>query len=386
MASPSVTNTFTNGTSADATQVNTNFTDIINGITDGTKDLSISALTCAGAATLNGNVTLGNGSVDDITITGSIAASVAMKTTFSNDFGSSTVGLKSIYLGSDDSAAKTVRLIASTIGTSYTLTLPPAVASEGQQVISTASGVLSFRYQEKVVSKTTTYTATGDETVILCDTSAAAWTLTLPAAANFTGKHLYVKKTTSDFDALTIDGNASETIDGSTTTTLNTQYESVLIVCDGSNWHILERKIPSTWISVTPTGDWVTNATYSGMERREGDSLHCRFLVATSGAPTATGLTFDIPHSLTIDTGKIPTASGNYTYLGRGALKDGSGVTYAVSALYNSTTDVIIKYEEDSNTTDKVNFVSVDHDSPVTFTSDDYVYIDFIVPISGWKS
>jgi hypothetical protein len=53
MAAPSVTNTFTNGTTADATQVNQNFTDVINGITDGTKDLTFNDCTVNGAAVFN---------------------------------------------------------------------------------------------------------------------------------------------------------------------------------------------------------------------------------------------------------------------------------------------------------------------------------------------
>src|SRR3990167_8159938 len=98
MANITVTNTFTNSTTADATQVNTNFTDIINGTSDGTKDFSISALTCAGTATLNGAVTLGNASGDDITVTGSLASSIPIKTTNSYDIGSATIGLRSIYI------------------------------------------------------------------------------------------------------------------------------------------------------------------------------------------------------------------------------------------------------------------------------------------------
>ena len=70
MANPSVTYTFSNGTAADASEVNTNFSDIINSLTDGTKSLSIDAITAAGAATFNGNVTLGNASGDAITVTG----------------------------------------------------------------------------------------------------------------------------------------------------------------------------------------------------------------------------------------------------------------------------------------------------------------------------
>ena len=81
MAAPSLTYTLTNGTTADASQVQQNFSDLLNGITDGTKDLSISALTCAGTATLNGHVNLGNSSADDLSITASLASTLPIKTT-----------------------------------------------------------------------------------------------------------------------------------------------------------------------------------------------------------------------------------------------------------------------------------------------------------------
>lgn len=156
MASPSVTYTFANSTTADATQVNTNFTDLINGMTDGTKDFSISALTCAGAATLNGNVTLGNSSGDDLTVTASLASSLSIKTTFSYDFGSATIGLKSLYLGSNDSAAKSVRLIAGAVGTSYTFTLPTSGGTDDYVLKTNGSGTTSWRaWTAPTISKTT---------------------------------------------------------------------------------------------------------------------------------------------------------------------------------------------------------------------------------------
>lgn len=73
MAGPSVTYTFTNGTTADGSQVSQNFTDIINGLTDGTKDLNINALTAAGTATLNGSNVIGNAAGDTHTVTGRIS-------------------------------------------------------------------------------------------------------------------------------------------------------------------------------------------------------------------------------------------------------------------------------------------------------------------------
>jgi hypothetical protein len=39
--------------------------------------------------------------------------------------------------------------------------------------------------------------------------------------------------------AITIDGNASETIDGATTFTIDENYMAVDLVCDGSAWFVL---------------------------------------------------------------------------------------------------------------------------------------------------
>lgn len=91
MANISVTYSFSNGSTADATEVNTNFQDIIDGTSDGSKDFSISALTCAGNATFNANTTIGNATSDDLTITARVASDVIPKTDGSLDLGSSSL-------------------------------------------------------------------------------------------------------------------------------------------------------------------------------------------------------------------------------------------------------------------------------------------------------
>lgn len=68
MAIPSYSYTLTNNTTADATQVQQNFTDILNGVTDSTKDILVNNLTVAGTATFNGNMIFGNSSVDTVTV------------------------------------------------------------------------------------------------------------------------------------------------------------------------------------------------------------------------------------------------------------------------------------------------------------------------------
>lgn len=143
MASPSVTYTFSNSTTADASQVNQNFTDLINGLTDGTKDLSISALTCAGNVSLNGNTTIGNASSDTFTLTASLASSIPLSAHNTHDIGSvTTLGLRAIYFASS-SATKTAKLQGPAVSSDVTLTLPAStgtVALNGRTVQNFTSG------------------------------------------------------------------------------------------------------------------------------------------------------------------------------------------------------------------------------------------------------
>ena len=78
------------------------------------------------------------------------------------------------------------------------------------------------------------YTALATSLVILGDTTSGNITVNLPTSVD--GKHYFIKNTGTG--TLTIDGNSSETIDGALTQTL-TQYESLHIVGDGSNWWII---------------------------------------------------------------------------------------------------------------------------------------------------
>lgn len=97
MAAISVPNEFTNGTAADATEVNANFDAITDGLSDGTKDITVSAATINGALTANGAVTLGNATGDDIIVTGRVAADFDPKTASTYDMGDATQLWKGVY-------------------------------------------------------------------------------------------------------------------------------------------------------------------------------------------------------------------------------------------------------------------------------------------------
>lgn len=78
----------------------------------------------------------------------------------------------------------------------------------------------------------------GDHYVYLVNTDGQ--TITLPSAAT-AGARYIIKQTAAFTDGTTIDANGSQTIDGSETVTLGSQYAFIEIVSFGSAWHIISQ-------------------------------------------------------------------------------------------------------------------------------------------------
>jgi len=87
---------------------------------------------------------------------------------------------------------------------------------------------------KNVVTKVAGYTATTDDDVILCN---GTFTVDLFASSGNSGKELVIKNIGTG--TITIDANSTETIDGDLTQVITVQYDSVKIICDGSNWYII---------------------------------------------------------------------------------------------------------------------------------------------------
>jgi hypothetical protein len=83
------------------------------------------------------------------------------------------------------------------------------------------------------IAKSANYTATVTDAIILCSST---FTLTLPTAVN----HKTVKTIKNvGTGTITVACNGAETIDGGATATLSTQYQSMSIVSNGSNWYVI---------------------------------------------------------------------------------------------------------------------------------------------------
>jgi len=88
-------------------------------------------------------------------------------------------------------------------------------------------------------AKTTTYVVAAGDSLISADATGGAFTVNLPAAASHTGRVIYVKKIDSSANAVTIDANASEEIDGETTLDLVIEGDCAMLICNGTGWEIV---------------------------------------------------------------------------------------------------------------------------------------------------
>ena len=75
--------------------------------------------------------------------------------------------------------------------------------------------------------------------VMLASASVGAVTISLPSAVGNIDRIIVVKKTDGTSNAVNINPSGSETIDGAASESITTQYASITMVSDGSNWLII---------------------------------------------------------------------------------------------------------------------------------------------------
>ena len=103
-----------------------------------------------------------------------------------------------------------------------------------------ANAVIAAPDAVLITSADSPFTPEATDGFVFVDASGGAVTIALPALADTVGVPLTIKKTDSSGNAVTIDGDGSEAIDGATTKTLAAQWDSVSIYPEpASRWLIL---------------------------------------------------------------------------------------------------------------------------------------------------
>ena len=80
-----------------------------------------------------------------------------------------------------------------------------------------------------------------DNNVVLCDASSSPFTVTLPVAADSTGKMFRIKKIDASANAVSVTGSEDDDalIDGGVFAVIEDQWECITITSNGTDWYIL---------------------------------------------------------------------------------------------------------------------------------------------------
>lgn len=183
--------------------------------------------------------------------------------------------------------------------------------------------------------------------LIMADATSAGFTVTLPAASSAgDGFRVEVENTGTGGNAVTLDGNASETINGQATLQLR-DGERAMLVCDGANWlAVIAGPLNNLKASAAPT---VTDDNTKGY--RIGSTwIHSgavyRCLSAATGAAnwlntSTAGLSpvasYDLTNSGANDLAQldVPLEIGYY-YIGRLRDMSGTGASWVPSLRFQT--------------------------------------------------
>lgn len=207
------------------------------------------------------------------------------------------------------------------------------------------------------VAKSADYTVTttdGVETILV--TAASNVTITLPAASGSTGRRLTFKKVDSGSGWVAIVRAGSDTIDGAIKNLLHKQYSFVVIVSDGTSWHVIDcfdyksgsssstTNSANTYIdqasTTIPAGAWSVG-WMAGVNKGGASLSYFACAIATVSGDTTGGTDF---------------TTGDFTYIGAsaGGLSD-IGVT--LKKIITVNTETIYYFKTRANATGNVTYL-----------------------------
>lgn len=253
---------------------------------------------------------------------------------------------------------------------------------------------INSKIRQVTQSVAATFLVGTQDSHINCNATAGAMTGNLPSCtAVQAGASIFLQKTDSSFNLITLTPNGADTIDGAASTTLATQNECLELMSDGvSNWQIRHRRIPSVWTSYVPslTG-FGTTSSVAYWWLRNGKNIKIRGY-HVSGTTSAALAALTLPTGLTID---ATVLSGNPASQAHGATDligtffnlTNTGPTAIYSTAQNpgavvfspadSATSVCFSYRSSAQT------YTAENGSQV-FNANNGVSMAFELPIVGW--
>ena len=93
--------------------------------------------------------------------------------------------------------------------------------------------------QTPITVKTADYAVSQSDSTIFADATAGLITVTLLSAAGFAGEIFTIKRVSGGANTIVVATTSGQTIDGSNTKTLGTQYAAITVQSDSFNWKII---------------------------------------------------------------------------------------------------------------------------------------------------
>ncbi|MHC5536649.1 hypothetical protein ACYOEI_00060 [Singulisphaera rosea] len=176
------------------------------------------------------------------------------------------------------------------------------VGSTSKAKIDNAGQVTAAGFASTVASKTSAYTVTTSDSVVLCDATSSAFTVTLLSASTVsTGRRFTIKKVDSSGNAITIATTSSQTIDGASTKSLSSQWSALTVVSDGSNWQVENLGTAGSQGAQGSAGpQGFQGASGTGSQGPQGIGVNHPFTTDTDGSTVTFDMSTSTVHSVTL--------------------------------------------------------------------------------------
>jgi hypothetical protein len=183
------------------------------------------------------NIATGTG-LDGGPITGTGTISLANTTVAAGTYGSSSLVPQIVI----DAQGRITSASNAAVAGAPTVVTNVVTISAGEAVIWQNNAPATITWENNTPATIdwlgTIFAITANNATILVNCAAEPLTTLLPGAATVSGQQYKVKKIDSSANAATISTTSSQTIDGSLTYVLATQYKSATVQSDGSNWWV----------------------------------------------------------------------------------------------------------------------------------------------------
>lgn len=120
----------------------------------------------------------------------------------------------------------------------YDLNINDITADQATITTATVTNLTATNANFNTIQNVSGNATAGNNSHIMANATNGALTLTLPQASDNLNKTYVITKSDSTDNPVKIDPNSSELINGASEFYLNVPYESITIICDGTQWFI----------------------------------------------------------------------------------------------------------------------------------------------------